>query len=34
MVLYGLPEQIDLHTTEVSPKFTALRFLYKFYVQE
>ena len=35
MALYRSPEQTDLHTylltIEVSAKFTALRFLYKFY---
>ena len=33
MVLYRSPEQTDLHTfyVEVSAKFTALRFMYKFY---
>ena len=31
MVLYRSPDQTDLHTYEDSAKFTALRFMYKFY---
>ena len=35
MVLYCSPEQTDLQITiEASAHFAALRFLYKFYVQE
>ena len=34
IVLYRSCEKTGLLTFEVSPKFTALRFLYKFYVQE
>ena len=34
MVLYRSPEQTDLHTMEVSSKFTTLRFLYKLNVQK
>ena len=34
MVLYRSPEQTDLQITiEASANFTALRFLYEFYVQ-